>query len=110
MLSKRGATSISILILVVMTLILFSSILFLYFTNRGKISNTLSDTRFISQTGVVESKINFYISQGLSLDKAAELAGNSEIIDAVSGRVRVSIQSGNKLEVIYEFQAKQGKV
>lgn len=104
---KKGASVISILILVFMVLVLFSTVLITYFLNSQKVDKEILNSRTIEKAYFIENKINLYLSQGLSLQKAVELAGNSELIGGKPGWVRIRVKSkDDKVETQYEFQAR----
>jgi|SRR3989344_8361629 len=102
---KKGASIISTLILVFMVLVLFSTVLITYFLNSQKVDKEISNSREIEKAYFIEHKINLYLSQGLSLEKAVELAGNSELIGGKPGWVRIIVKSqDDKIKAMYEFK------
>jgi hypothetical protein len=75
-LGKKADHSIPIVILVLMTLVLTSSSLFIFYVHSGKVSATIMDSRILDDVYSKENKINFYLND--IFDKSVLKIGNRE--------------------------------
>lgn len=108
---SKKATSISVLLLVVMALVLSGAALFVFNAREKGVEQQVSDIRVIEEVYVKEELINFYMKKGMTLQEAINSAGLGEtakIIDSsknlVEIRKKISSQN-NQIEIVYHFQA-----
>lgn len=59
--NKKGATSLSILLLVIMALVLIAASLFVFVTGEGKIERKITDARAVENLYSEEEKIRFFL-------------------------------------------------
>jgi len=103
---KRGATSVSILLLAVMALILSSVALFVFLYQNGKMSKAISDVRFVEETYGTEELFKFYMMHGLTSEEAASLAGDVTVTGE-KAEIRKNIKTDEtEMLVMYQFDIK----
>jgi len=100
--NKKGATSLSIVLLVIFTFILIGFAIFTF------ISKQISSEKFFYQNFrdlyIVEEKINFYLAQGIDLKKSMEL------IDIENGEINLKGQKIKVQKVYFENGKKKRAV
>ena len=84
-LNKRGATSLSILLFVILSILLISYTIFTFLTQKNKYESiSLIDFNDIH---LMEEKISFYVSNGVSLDEAVKIVKDESNIEVgVNGK------------------------
>tara|TARA_Y100000310_G_scaffold328629_1_gene397066 strand:- start:33 stop:347 length:315 start_codon:yes stop_codon:yes gene_type:complete len=102
--SKKGATSLGVLILVLMALVLTGATL-LGFLFSDAAQEIISDVRFIERVYVDEEKINFLINQSVEKEEAVSLIGGKLLGEEVEISKKVETDD-NKIEIIYRFKIK----
>jgi len=98
---KKGATSISIFLLVLMALALTGAALYVFLTS-DRLVLKISDVRFVEEVYTTEEKINFYLSQDKTLEEAVNLFKEVMVIGEW---VEVDISSEG-MSVAYRFKPK----
>src|SRR3989344_1131951 len=106
--NKKGASSISILLLVIMTLVLVGAALF-GFLRIGKIEERISDVRFVEKVYIKEEQVRFYLWQVAekALEKSYKTGiSDSQVLDDFKKNFEEEIASSN-LENIYVEEIKK---
>lgn len=106
--SKKGATSISIMLLVVMALILTAVALVYFAKSQRSLENSIYDARIIEQAYSKAESIKFLASQGESPEEIIKLVENSELVGGKPGWFQTGIQSEDmKIRIVHQFEAKK---
>ena len=104
--NKKGATALSVLLLVIMTLVLTGFALFTFLISE-KVETMISDVRVVEDVYVKEEQINFYLDKGIfvpqeeeeyvpfSIPESSENIYLQNAVDLVYGARIV----GNKVEI-----------
>ncbi len=93
---KKGATIISILLLVFIALALSASTLFVLLTNE-KVEKIISDARFLEKVYFKEEQIKFFLNQNVSVEEAVRLIEGAKLV-------------GEEIEITEELETKEGKI
>jgi flagellar basal body-associated protein FliL len=101
--NKKGGTSISILLLVVMALILSAMTLLVFLTSRG-VEKKISNARLIENVYVKEEQINFLLKRGVGLEEAVKLVEGTKLVgDEVEITEKIEAKD-SKISVVYRFK------
>jgi len=107
---KKAATSISILLLVIMALVLSGVALVSFMISKGKLEK-ISDVRVIESVYSKAENIKFLVSQRVSPENAASLVvgdKNNYIIEGQKVKIVYSENIGTgRIGVIYEFEVEK---
>ncbi len=105
--NKKAATSLSILLLVILTLVLVGFALFTFLTQKIKTNNFLYQG--LEDMYAKEAVIKFYVSEGMPLSSIDLIEGAS--FDGNKVTIKEKIDEGEgAMEISYEFDVSKEKI